>query len=236
MRDQAVSMFGKKWTDRFIEMAALISTWSKDPSTKVGAVVVDSERRIVSLGFNGFPRHVHDDAVRYEDKKVKYSMIVHAEANAIVSASASLLGKAMVATKSPCSECTKLIIQSGITTVIAPAPDREGKWADDHMFSDQMLREAGVTVETWSPGGVIMRDLTTPFDLLTDDQLRDVAIRSVDPQKISMALEIGIQRKVRDDLGPSWLSRGPHDHVGCVCKTHSVGMPELCDKCDCRSA
>lgn len=135
-----------KWDDRFMEMARLLSTWSKDPSTKVGAVIVDEERRIVGTGYNGFPRHVKDDPVRYEEKLVKYSMIVHSEANAILNAAKSVRGCTMYSTKFPCSECTKLIIQSGVARVIAPIPSPEGKWADDARFSKAMFSEALVLV------------------------------------------------------------------------------------------
>jgi len=140
-------MHDVKWSARFMNLATLVSEWSKDPSTKVGAAIVDSSRRIVSIGFNGFPRRVSDDPLRYENKSVKYAMIVHAEANAIVSARTAVHGCAMYATKSPCTECVKLIIQSGIDTVVSPPPDVEGKWADDSMIANQMLREAGVTIE-----------------------------------------------------------------------------------------
>lgn len=234
-----MSIFTDKWTDRFMDMAFLVASWSKDPSTKVGAVVVDHERSIVSLGFNGFPRHVIDDTERYLDKKIKYAMIVHAEANAILSARCSLVEKILFATKSPCSECVKLIIQCGISTIVSPAPDLEGKWADDAMVAGQMLMEAGVIVETWRRKQ-LLSPTSSMFPLLSDDELRDVVACSDDSQKISLALEVGLQRETRGDVGTTWLSRSIHDHARCECKlrpgktTHTVGMPESCENCSCR--
>lgn len=138
-----MSIVDAKWIQRFADLAALVSGWSKDPSTKVGAVIVDHSCRVLSLGYNGFPRGVSDDAVRYEQKNVKYAMIVHSEANAILNAGHSVRECVMITTKSPCSECAKLIIQSGITDVYSPEPT-PGRWADDSMIARQMFQEAGV--------------------------------------------------------------------------------------------
>ena len=76
----------EKWDRRFLELAEHISTWSKDPSTKVGCVVVGEDREIRSTGFNGFPRGIEDDAERLEDREQKYPLICHAEENAIMHA------------------------------------------------------------------------------------------------------------------------------------------------------
>ncbi len=71
--------YSSKWDGRFMDMAALLATWSKDPSTKVGAIITDTERRVIGSGYNGFPRGVIDDPLRYEEKAVKYRLVVHAE-------------------------------------------------------------------------------------------------------------------------------------------------------------
>lgn len=137
------------WPQRFHDLATLIATWSKDPSTKVGAVIIDADRRIVSTGYNGFPRGVYDYVDRYEDKAQKYPMIVHAEANAIVSAPLVLRGRgcALITTKYPCSSCAKLIIQSGIYQVHTPPSDATHEpWATDAVFTKTMLEESGVEV------------------------------------------------------------------------------------------
>jgi dCMP deaminase len=134
-------------------VALHISKWSKDPSTKVGAVIVDHDRRIVGTGYNGFPRGVNDDEERYAEKMVKYKMVVHAEANSIMNAVKSVRDCTLYATKFPCTECTKLIIQMGISRVIAPAVKYDGSvWAEDAVFSTQMLKEALVSIHTYILG------------------------------------------------------------------------------------
>lgn len=134
------------WDDRFIGLANLIASWSKDPSTRVGAVIVDHDRRIVGTGYNGFPRGVKDDPERYADKPVKYKLVVHAEANAIMNAVKSVRDLTMYTTKYPCSDCVKLIIQSGLSLVITPPPGTGEPWATDAEFSAQMMKEALVAV------------------------------------------------------------------------------------------
>ena len=129
-----------------MKLAEEVATWSKDPSTKVGAIITDHSNRVIGLGYNGFPRGVSDTEDRYADKLVKYGLIVHAEANAILNALTSVKECLLYTTKFPCSECAKLIIQSGIVKVYAPAPATDGKWADDANFSIQMLNESGVEI------------------------------------------------------------------------------------------
>lgn len=140
----------QKWDFRFMRLAAHIAEWSKDPSTKVGAVIVDHDRRPRGTGYNGFPRGVGDNEERYTEKMVKYKLVVHAEANAILNAVTSVRDCTLYATKFPCTECTKLIIQTGISMIIAPPPSNDGSvWADDAKFSRQMLKEAAVLVYDW---------------------------------------------------------------------------------------
>lgn len=144
----------KKWDERFLDMARMVATWSKDPSTKCGAVLVDTMRRVVGTGYNGFPRGVHDAPERYSDRMVKYKMVVHAEANAILNAIVRLSDATLYSTKYPCSECAKLICQSGIAQVVCPArgqandPDPSvQRWAEDAAFSNVMMTEAGIIVQ-----------------------------------------------------------------------------------------
>ena len=137
-----------KWDHRFFELALNIATWSKDPSTKVGAVIVGRGRTITGIGYNGFPRGVKDYEERYMDKEVKYRMIVHAEANAILNSNGPVVYQAMYTTKFPCTECAKLIIQSKLEGVICPKLVENGsKWALDAAYSRTMLKEAGVVVK-----------------------------------------------------------------------------------------
>lgn len=135
------------WTKRFLDLAGHVALWSKDPSTKVGCVIVDHHRRVVGLGYNGFPRDVLDRPERYENREVKYKMVVHAEANAILNATVPVRDFALFATQFPCTECTKLIIQSGISRVFAPKLDESSKWYQDSLISKQMMAEAAVV---WS--------------------------------------------------------------------------------------
>jgi len=135
-----------KWDARFLELAQLVASWSKDPSTKVGAVIVRPNRTVLSMGYNGFPRGVGDFVDRYADREIKYQMVVHAEANAIVSAAESLLGMTMYGTLYPCCECAKLIIQSGIQTLVVPRAERLERYAESMARSERMFVESGVVV------------------------------------------------------------------------------------------
>jgi dCMP deaminase len=142
--DDAVAVDTDKWDIRFLGLAKIIAGWSKDPSTQVGAVIVDCQRRVVSLGYNGIPRRVYDDPQRLENREMKYKFIVHAEANAILQASKGVEGcKMYVWPFPPCNECAKLIIQSGIKSVICPASE-PSRWKDSCAIARQMFIEANV--------------------------------------------------------------------------------------------
>ena len=75
-----------KWDQRFMDLAQLVSTWSKDPSTKTGAVLVSPDKKDVILGFNGFPSRMSDAPELYANREVKYSRVVHCEVNAVLHA------------------------------------------------------------------------------------------------------------------------------------------------------
>jgi dCMP deaminase len=136
----------KKWDERYINLAKHIADWSKDPSTKVGAVIVDDKGRIVSLGFNGFPQKISDND-RLNDRDKKYNVIVHAEANAILFANKDLSGYTIYTYPfQPCSRCAGLIIQSGIKRVVTIKNDNQ-RWQEDFGTSEQMLVEAGVNID-----------------------------------------------------------------------------------------
>lgn len=139
----------ESWLTYFVGLARQAASKSKDPSTKVGCVVVDDDMDVRATGFNGFPRRVDDGPERYADKDGKLLRMVHAEANAIASAARSgkvLKGCTLIATKFPCPNCTALIIQSGIMEVIAPPANDGSRWADMNAVSVSMLAEAGVRV------------------------------------------------------------------------------------------
>ena len=101
------------WDARFLQMAALVATWSKDPSTKVGAVITRG-KFVISLGFNGHPSGIDDSAARLHDREQKYRTIIHAEMNAILSARQPLDGCTLyVVPFMPCSNCGAVIVQAG---------------------------------------------------------------------------------------------------------------------------
>lgn len=138
------------WPSRFLALAIHVSSWSKDPSTQVGAVIFDAKRRVRGLGYNGFPRGVADTTERYIDRPVKYSMVVHAEANAILNAIGSVEGCFLVSTFPPCAECAKLIIQAGIKAVYHPISSVE-RWTASCDTALTMFLEAGVSVHEIEP-------------------------------------------------------------------------------------
>ena len=141
-----------KWDARFIDLARHISGWSKDPSTKVGCVVVGEDREIRSTGFNGFPRGIEDDSDRLGDREQKYPLICHAEENAIMHAArigVSLKGCVAYVTWPPCTRCTRSLIQAGIVEVVYPKdieiPER---WEQDFEMSMSMMEEAGINARS----------------------------------------------------------------------------------------
>lgn len=135
------------WEFWLLGLAKYISTASKDPSTKVGAVIVDEDRRVVSLGYNGFPRGVEDSQDRLTNRDLKYKLIVHAERNALLFARGSIKGCAIYTYPMlPCAVCASMVIQSGIKKVIAPVSDNP-RWQEDIALSIQLFGEAGVQVE-----------------------------------------------------------------------------------------
>jgi len=131
------------WDSRFLELARLVSTWSKDPSTQVGAVIT-RDKFVVSLGFNGHPKGVADTLDRLENREVKYRTIIHAEINAILTAKQDLEGCTIYLWPfMPCSQCGAAIVQAGIKRVVAPPSDND-RWAESFRFTTEMFSEAGV--------------------------------------------------------------------------------------------
>lgn len=134
-----------RWDLRFLELAEHIAAWSKDPSSKVGAVVARG-KLVVSLGFNGFPAWVSDAAERYADRETKLRMVVHAEANALLNAQQSVRGCSLYVSRPPCASCAGLIIQAGIDRVVHREADADfaKRWEADMKAASTMFREAGV--------------------------------------------------------------------------------------------
>lgn len=142
-----------KWNNRYLDMAALVGSWSMDPSSKIGAVAVGEDGQILSTGYNGFPRRLKDYGFRLEDRELKYKYVVHAEMNIVYNASlngVSLKGSAVYVDGLPvCSECAKGLIQAGVDRIVVRLSDIEksDKWKESWRLSHAMFLEAGVTVE-----------------------------------------------------------------------------------------
>lgn len=133
------------WDRRLVELAKHVAEWSKDPSTKVGAVIVNPDRTIVSLGFNGFPRGVEDTGPRIESRESKLRCTIHAEENAILTANQSLKGCFIFSSHFPCCACSARIIQSGLVKVCSARQTQyENRWQEDIAMGQKMMREAGV--------------------------------------------------------------------------------------------
>jgi len=130
------------WTNRFITLAQHIATWSKDPSTQVGAVITDS-KRVVSVGYNGPPAGTYDGEMTRDDKLMR---TIHAEENAILFANRSVVGCTIYITHPPCAHCTAILIQAGITHIYFSCPSQEfmTRWADNITMSNAMCAEANV--------------------------------------------------------------------------------------------
>ena len=151
-----MNILSEKWTGRLLKMAKDISTWSKDDSTKVGAVITTADGSPISWGFNGMPMGLDDDVPERSVRPYKYKWMAHAERNAMDLASrADLDGCVMFVTFSPCSNCAQSIIQRKIKTVVVDSnftadkmPDR---WKEDMTIAVEMLTEAGVQIIAAKP-------------------------------------------------------------------------------------
>jgi dCMP deaminase len=139
------------WDSKFVELSNLVASWSKDTNTKVGAVIVDTDNIVLSMGYNGFPRGCDDTKEDRYEKPIKYLYTEHAERNALYHAArhgVSLKGCTLYVTLFCCADCARGIIQSGITKVVAPKPDVEHvKWGEHFKAAIDMLNEANVEIK-----------------------------------------------------------------------------------------
>lgn len=154
-----------RWDAHFLELALVNARMSKDPSTRVGAVIVGPDREIRSTGFNGFPRGICDTHERLHHRETKLKLIVHAEMNAILNA--ACIGTALkgctlylAATDDtglvwggpPCTRCTVETIQSGISNIVShPFKSVHSKWADDIALARSLLDESGIGYREFLP-------------------------------------------------------------------------------------
>ena len=140
-----------EWDKRYLDMAYLVASWSKDPSSKIGAVAVSPKGQVLSTGYNGFPRNIEDSHDRLHDRELKYKYIVHAEMNAIYNATyngISLDGSTLYVSGLPCcNQCALGIIQVGIKRVIMEGDVTNDRWAESWALTKQLFEEAGVEWE-----------------------------------------------------------------------------------------
>lgn len=148
----------ERWDNHFLDHALLCARMSKDPSTRVGSVIVGPDREIRSTGFNGLPRGIADTAERLTDREMKLRLVVHAEMNAILNAArvgVPLKGCTLYLTATdgtgtvwggpPCTRCTVEIIQAGIAEIVSlPIKAVPSRWHADIAFARDLLDEAGV--------------------------------------------------------------------------------------------
>lgn len=141
------------WDKYFIDIADTVRQKSKDPSSKIGAVLVGTSNQIISTGFNGFPIGINEDVSERWERPIKYQYVCHAERNAV-----SLAARTGVSTLNstlyiygfgppcvPCTECVKVVLQAGVKRIVGypdkPAPDN---WVDDLAFSLALVKEVGI--------------------------------------------------------------------------------------------
>lgn len=145
-------MNSNKWDIRFLELAKHVAQWSKDPSTKVGAVLISTDGREF-IGYNGFPKGVLDSEERLNNREVKYKLVVHAEVNAILKAGDKAKGSTLYVWPSfslppICNECCKVAIQAGVKEIVGYIPDEDDervkRWKDSISISEEMCNEAGI--------------------------------------------------------------------------------------------
>ena len=144
-------MIDEKWHIRFAQLAKEVAGWSKDPSTKVGCVLV-RDKRVISTGYNGFPTGISDSFDRLMDRKQKYEITVHAEVNAVTTAAlhgVSTQGCTAYVTFNPCSRCAAILINAGIDEVfVAGGEEVPTRWLDNFILASKLLAEAGVKYST----------------------------------------------------------------------------------------
>lgn len=158
----------EKWDARFIDLARHIAQWSKDPSSKCGAVITDG-KRIVSVGFNGFAAGTDDSPERYADREYKYATVIHCEENAIIQARQSLEHCYMYLTGMSCGSCTARVIQAGIQMVVIPAAEEDAffhredsTWFTQFEFAKRQMEAAGVYLKVLDPTGYDPSNLMGP--------------------------------------------------------------------------
>ena len=142
------------WDKRWMDLAKLVASWSKDRSTKVGAVIVDRRNVLLSIGWNGFPRRVNDNVEERHERPAKYKWTEHAERNAIYNAASEgieLFDSTIYIPWYPCADCARGIIQSGISEVVVVEPDwNDERWGEDFKMVKEMFDEVQLHIRFYS--------------------------------------------------------------------------------------
>ena len=142
------------WKIRYFKLAKKISEWSKDPSTKVGAICIGKQGQVLSQGYNGFPRNFDDDLEKYKNRELKYKYIVHAEMNCIYHATLNGISlqdsSLFVYGLDICSECAKGIVQVGIKNVYTCSkPTVSDYWRQSFIITDDIFKKGDVNYEKY---------------------------------------------------------------------------------------
>jgi len=143
-----------KWDKRFMDLAKVFATWSKDKSTGVGAVIVNDEKKIISCGFNGLPRGINDNVSCRHESPEKHHWTIHAERSAILEADIPLKGMTLYCTFFTCSICAQEITQKGFKRVVAPEPDWDHpRYGEGQKIALEMYKEKGIEVDFYKDDG-----------------------------------------------------------------------------------
>ncbi len=141
------------WDEYFMGIAVLASYRSKDPNTAVGACIVNNDNIILSIGYNGAPRGLHDDNMPWDREgdflNTKYAYVCHSELNAILNYRGNVENTKMYVTLFPCNECAKAIVQSGIKEVIYLSDKYDG--TDGNIVSKKIFDEVGIKYTKYEP-------------------------------------------------------------------------------------
>jgi dCMP deaminase len=143
----------EKWHIRFLRLAQEVSSWSIDPSTKVGCVLVKN-KKVISTGYNGFPKNISDSFDRLMDREQKYEITVHAEVNAVTTAAlhgVSTEGCSAYVTMFPCSRCSSVLINAGISRIyVSGKTEIPPRWIENFKLASELLLEASVELKVIS--------------------------------------------------------------------------------------
>jgi dCMP deaminase len=193
-----VNKFLSHWDKRFLRIAEEVRTWSRDPGTKVGCVLV-LDKRIISVGFNGFPQNLSDSLELYQDRDYKLAVTVHSEANAILNAAkngAKTQGATAYVTFPPCSQCAAALIQAGIERVICPNPAQAPeRWRANFKLGNEMLYNSGVKLLYYSQD-----DLKCPTETVQCAERIGLMANSIGPPVAPVKTKTSMLSSVADLL------------------------------------